>query len=145
MLTQDAPRLAGRRPRRADDVAAIERIVADIETALNTNDAGLAVRHFAADARAVDVRGRTREGAEDLLEAHLAAFAGPLAGQFVRYDVADIAFVRPDVALAFKHATATDADGTPVGVGHAMVALYVLVREHDRWWIAARQNTLVPE
>jgi hypothetical protein len=25
----------------------------------------------------------------------------------------------------------------------AMVALYVMVREQDRWWIAARANTLV--
>ncbi len=42
-----------------------------------------------------------------------------------------------------KLASATDPAGTPNGVGRAMVALYVLVREGGRWWIAARQNTLV--
>jgi hypothetical protein len=30
-------------------------------------------------------------------------------------------------------------------VGHTMTALYVLVREHDRWWVVGRQNTLVQQ
>ena len=29
-------------------------------------------------------------------------------------------------------------------VGHAMIALYVFVKEDGDWWVAARQNTLVP-
>lgn len=144
MPTAQPPQLADPTTDHARDVAAIERIIADIETAMNRNDAALAVRHFAADARAVDVRGRAHAGAEALLQAHLAAFAGPLAGQFARYEVADVTFLRPDVALAHKRATAVDEHGTPIGVGHAMVALYVFVRDGGRWWIAARQNTLVP-
>jgi hypothetical protein len=34
-------------------------------------------------------------------------------------------------------------DGEPKVAGHSMIALYVFVREDGRWWIAARQNTLV--
>jgi uncharacterized protein (TIGR02246 family) len=48
------------------------------------------------------------------------------------------------VALAFKEATATDADGAPLELDHSMNALYVLVKEDGRWLVAARQNTLVP-
>jgi uncharacterized protein (TIGR02246 family) len=54
-----------------------------------------------------------------------------------------VKFLRPDVAVAHKRATATTQDGEPLDVGHAMIALYVLVREDGRWWVAARQNTLV--
>ena len=52
-------------------------------------------------------------------------------------------FLRPDVALAFKQAWATDADGTDLAADQAMVALYVLVCEQGRWWTAARANALV--
>ena len=54
-------------------------------------------------------------------------------------------FVRPDVALGRQHATAVDAEGAPLSVGHTMTALYVLVREHSRWWVVGRQNTLVQQ
>ena len=54
----------------------------------------------------------------------------------------EIRFVRPDVALVRKLAWATDADGKDLDVGHAMTALYVMVKSEGRWWIAARQNTL---
>ncbi len=43
-----------------------------------------------------------------------------------------------------KHALATDAAAEPVDVGHAMSALYVPTGEGERWWVVARQNTLVP-
>ena len=98
-----------------DDIAAIRQVIADAERAFNGNDA---------ESRAL--------------------FAGALRDQRARYQLADVLFVRPDVALAHKHATALDAAGRPASVGHAMTALYVLVREHGRWWVVARQNTLVP-
>ena len=80
-----------------------------------------------------------------MLEASTALFAGPLRDQRARYELADVLFVRPDVALAHKHATAIDEAGMPISVGHAMTALYVLVRENGRWWVVARQNTLVQQ
>lgn len=43
-----------------------------------------------------------------------------------------------------RAARATTADGTLIDRDPAMVALYVLVREGGRWWVAARQNTPVP-
>ncbi|QYG92111.1 SgcJ/EcaC family oxidoreductase [Iamia sp. SCSIO 61187] len=129
---------------RADDVAAIEAIVADVEAGFNANDAELMNRHVAADATIVNALGGEARGRDEIMAASVAGLAGPLADERARYLVTDVTFVRPDVALAHKRAWAVDADGRELDVGHAMVALYVLVREDGRWWIAARQNTLVP-
>ena len=41
-------------------------------------------------------------------------FAGPLRDQRARYELAEVLFVRPDVALARQHATAVDGEGAPV-------------------------------
>ena len=141
--TATAPIIEDSATEHAADRAAIEAIVADVETGVNTKDPELSVAHFARNGTAVSVGGVRSSGLDALLEAHRAAFAGPLRDQFARYDVIDVVFLRPDVALAHKAARAVQADGTPIDVGHAMVALYVLVKERGRWWIVARQNTLV--
>jgi uncharacterized protein (TIGR02246 family) len=128
----------------ADDIAAIGQVIADIETGFNTNDADLSVAHFARNGSAVNVLGVELHGWDALVESHRTGLAGPLADQRARYEVQDVTFVRPDVAIAHKHAWAVDPDGDDIDVGHAMVALYVLVKEDGRWWIASRQNTLAP-
>jgi uncharacterized protein (TIGR02246 family) len=131
---------------RAADLAAVRGVIADVETGLNTNDAELMMRHFAEDAVAVGVDGRETVGRSALRAAHERAVGpgGFLHDQRARYEVVDVTFVRPDVALVRKHARAVDGTGAATDVGHAMSALYVLTREQGRWWIAARQNTLVP-
>lgn len=133
-------------PDRDADRAAAMAVIADVEAGFNANDPVLATQHFADDAFAVDVRGRENVGIDELRDAHSVGFAGPLADQFARYDVADVRFLGPDVALVRKRATAVDEQGAPMvpGSGHAMVAVYVLQRRDARWQIAARQNTLVP-
>ena len=127
----------------SDDEAAIRAIIADTEKAFNTGDAELLVEHLARNAVAVGVSGVELAGRDAVLDGARVAFAGPLKGQRARYEVIGITFVRPDVALARKHARAVDDAGKLVDVGHAMTALYVLTREAGRWWIVARQNTLV--
>ena len=127
-----------------DDMAAVRAVIAQTERAFNTHDPDLLVAPMADDVVTVGVNGARMMGRAAVLDAARAGFAGPLRDQYARYDVAHVSFPRPDVALVHKDATATDPDGTPVGVGHAMRALYVLVRGDDGWRIAARQNTLVP-
>lgn len=127
----------------AADREAIAAVIADIETGFNTNDPELSVAHFAANASAVGVTGAWSAGLDALLAAHRTGFAGPLRDQHARYAVGDVVFLRPDVAIAHKHAWATTPDGEPVHLDHTMIALYVLVREEGRWWVVARQNTLV--
>jgi uncharacterized protein (TIGR02246 family) len=127
-----------------EDEAAIRQIVADTQTAFNTNDARLMNAHFAADASVVTAMGKRIVGLDALREAAEQGMAGALQREYVRYDLTDIRFLRPDVALAYKQATATDEHGEPVELDHSMIALYVVVKEHGRWLVAARQNTLVP-
>ena len=126
------------------DEAAIRAIVADIEVGMNAKDVDPAVRHFAADALVVNAVGAVVRGRPDIEAAHASGFAGFLKDQYAAYEVTDVTFVRPDVAIALKHARATEADGTPIDLDHAMRAIYVLVKEDGRWWIASRGNTLVP-
>ncbi len=127
----------------AADVAALRALVDDVEVGFNTNDAERMVRGFADDGTAVGVTGALLRGRDEMLDVSRDLLAGPLRDQRARYELDDIRFVRPDVALGYKRAWAVDADGHDLDVGHAMVALYVFVREGDRWEIAARQNTLV--
>lgn len=131
---------AGREP----DVAAIRAVIADIETAFNTNDAELLVAHFLESGSAVSVGGQLVTGREQMLDAARIGLAGPLRDQHARYELGEVTFLRRDVAVAHKRAWATDPGGETIDVDHAMIALYVFVEEGGRWWVAARQNTLVP-
>lgn len=141
----DAPHIQDTTVDHAGDVEDVRRVIADTERAFNGNDAELLVEHFARNVTAVGVTGTALEGRTAVLEASQTLFAGPLRDQRARYDLAEVLFVRPDVALARKYATAVDADGVALSVGHGMTALYVLVREKDRWWVVSRQNTLVQQ
>jgi uncharacterized protein (TIGR02246 family) len=129
---------------RMSDVEEIERIVADVERGFNTNDAALMNKHIAPDATLVSAMGVRLVGRDEVMAASEAGLAGPLRDQYARYEVKDVRFVRPDVALAYKEAYAITVDGEPIDLDHAMCALYVLVKEDGRWWVTARQNTLVP-
>jgi uncharacterized protein (TIGR02246 family) len=126
-----------------EDIRAIEQVIADIETGFNSNDPELSVAHFTDDATAVNVAGLLISGRDALLEANRAGLAGPLRDQYARYELGDVSFLRSDVAIAHKRARAVTAGGEPLDVGHAMIALYVFVRDDGRWRVAARQNTLV--
>lgn len=128
----------------ADDEAAIRAIVAGVEAGFNAKDVDRSVTHFAADALVVNAVGAVVRGHDDIEAAHVAGYAGFLADQYAAYEVTDITFVRPDVAIALKQARATTATGEPLDLDHAMRAIYVLVKQDHRWWIASRGNTLVP-
>ncbi|MGQ4597827.1 SgcJ/EcaC family oxidoreductase [Nocardia sp. R6R-6] len=128
-----------------EDIAAIRQIVANAETAFNTNDAALLSADFTANAAVVNAAGMLIAGFDSLLDANRRGLAGFLKDQYARYEVADITFLRPDVAIAHKRAWATTADGALLDSDHAMIALYVLVKQGNRWYTAARQNTLVPK
>ncbi|MFF2394585.1 SgcJ/EcaC family oxidoreductase [Nocardia sp. NPDC058114] len=126
------------------DIAEIRRIITDTQTAYNTNDAELMTAQFTANAVVGNAVGMLISGHDALLDANRRGLAGFLKDEYVRYDVVDVTFLRPDVAIAHKTARATTADGTLIDTEPAMVALYVLVEQNGQWWTAARQNTLVP-
>ncbi len=71
--------------------------------------------------------------------------AGKIRDTYVRYEVDDLRFLRPDVALCRILGFGRDAHGNAVRNGAGMVAQYLFVKQDGRWWIASRQNTLVDE
>jgi uncharacterized protein (TIGR02246 family) len=126
------------------DIEEIKQVIADVERGFNTNDAALMNKHMAADAAVVNVMGVRMVGLDAIMSSSEQGLAGPLRDQYARYEVRDVRFVRPDVALVHKEAYAVTAEGEPIDLDHAMSALYVLVKEDGHWLIKARQNTLVP-
>lgn len=86
------------------DVAAIEKVVAEVRNAFNASD----------------------------------------NGQFARYEVTGVRFLRPDVALARVDVTAATESGEPLEIDHSMVSLFVLARKDGRWVVSARQDTILP-
>jgi len=126
------------------DIEEIRQVIADVERGFNTNDAALMNKHLARDAAVVNAMGVRVVGFDEIMAVSEKGLAGPLADQYARYEVRDVRFIRPDVALVHKEAYAVTEDGEPIDLEHAMNALYVLVKEDGRWLVEARQNTLVP-
>jgi uncharacterized protein (TIGR02246 family) len=126
------------------DIEEIRQVIADVERGFNTNDAALMNKHLAQDAAVVNAMGIRLVGLDKIMAASEQGLAGPLRDQYARYEVRDVRFVRPDVALVHKEAFAITKDGDPIDLDHAMNALYVMVKEDGHWLVKARQNTLVP-
>lgn len=143
--TFEPPRVADTTVDHTADIAAIKQIIGNVETAYNTNDPELMTADFTANAAVVNAAGALLTGRDALLEANRRGLSGFLKDEYVRYEITDITFLRPDVAFAHKVARATTAEGELIDIDHAMIALYVLVKENGRWWTAARQNTLIPQ
>ena len=139
----DAPVIEDLATDHAEDRSAIAALIHDVERGFNTNDADLLVGPLAANASTVTVGGVHMTSRAEAHAASVAGLAGPLRDQVAAYEVADVVFPRSDVAVVHKHAWAVE-DGRRVDVGHAMIALYVFVKQDGRWWVLARQNTLVP-
>jgi uncharacterized protein (TIGR02246 family) len=144
-MPQTAPIVDDRSIDHAADVAAIHALVADIEKGFNTNDADLLVRPFVSDGSAVNVVGVQLTGLAEMLEASRRGLAGPLAEEYARYQLVDLVFLRPDVAIGHKVARAVTAEGRPIDPEPSMIALYVFVKEDGQWWVATRQNTLIQQ
>ena len=126
------------------DIAAIKQIVATIETGFNQKDAAECVKYFTQDATVVNVMGKQALGWPAIYEAHQQGLAGHLRDEYARYDVQNLLFLRPDVAVAHVYGWPITKAGQRIEDGQGMIAIYVMVKADDQWWVAARQNTLLP-
>lgn len=131
-------------PGRSSDVAAIERLLHSQQESFNAKDADRFAEVWRTRSWSVDVRGVELEGRDSIRDAASTAFAGPRADQFAAYEPGTVQLLGDDVAIVHVYARATTADGSPLDVGHSMIALYVLARAGAGWQIVARQDTLVP-
>lgn len=124
------------------DVAAVRELLAGVEDGMNARDADRCVARFAADVRSVTSAGTRAVGRDAVRAAHGPAFAA-LGPSRVRFALLDVAFPRADLAVAVTGAWKLDDPAARVDLGRPpTVVTYVLVREPDGWWVAARQFTL---
>ena len=67
------------------------------------------------------------------------------ADQHARYERGHVEFLADDVAIMHAYVSATGPDGSPLDVGHSMIALYVFARTGGIWEVVARQDTVVQD
>jgi uncharacterized protein (TIGR02246 family) len=124
-------------PGRLDEArGAVADLVAQLQAGLDLHSADIFNGSFAADVIWGGPYGATVSGYDQLHEIHTKLHAAHAAGPSC-YEIVAVTAPAPDVAIA-------QVRRSPQSAGDfAEMALYVLVRDNERWWLAAGQNTLI--
>ena len=120
-----------------------------LQDAWNRGDAAGYASLFTDDADFVAWNGSYGRGRQAIEDGHRRLFDGPLAGSRMTLvdDDAESAppqslrFVRPDVAIMVIAGVVTLAGQSATGPGHQSVQTFVLIKNVNRWRVAAFQNT----
>jgi uncharacterized protein (TIGR02246 family) len=123
-----------------------------LQDAWNRGDAAGYASLFADDADFVAWNGSYGRGRQAIEDGHRRLFDGPLTGSrmiLVDDDAESVPpeslrFVRPDVAIMVISGVVTLAGQSAAGPGHQSVQTFVLIKNVDRWRVAAFQNTRRP-
>lgn len=128
--------------------AAVTGLVAELQEGYDRQDADISNRHFAADLIWGSPFGATVRSYDDLHAIHARLKQRGVGGPGSRYEVVQTLAPAPGVAVAHVRRVALDGDGDPspeaagqAEAGFSEMALYVLVRRGETWWLAAGQNT----
>jgi uncharacterized protein (TIGR02246 family) len=124
----------------ADDVAALEQLVADAERFQSDTDRF--VELLTDDYVVVNIVGRRVQGKSEARAAMEKALDSGFSGVTTRHELTDIAFVRPDVALVscVKHVS-DERDDAACDVPSTARLTFVTVKDGERWRIALAQTT----
>jgi uncharacterized protein (TIGR02246 family) len=127
---------------------AVDRFVRELQAGWDRHDADISNRHFARDVMWGSPLGETVHGYEPLHAIHVRLKAQSVGGSASRYEVVRVLVPAPGVAVAQVRRVALPgepqqpgADGDGAGRPFSEMALYVLVRRGEQWWLAAGQNT----
>ena len=120
-----------------------------LQDAWNRGDAAGYASLFTDDADFVAWNGLHGRGRQAIEDGHRRLFDGPLAGSrmvLVDDDAASappgsLRFVRPDVAIMVISGVVTPAGQRATGPDNQSVQTFVLVKNGNRWRVAAFQNT----
>lgn len=127
--------------------SAVEALVATLQAGWDTGDAEIADRQFSADIAWGSPYGATVHGFETLFAIHQRLKAEGRGGSRSRYEIDRVLPISDDVIVAHVARLALDSGGAPVAgsadddAPFSEMAMYVLVRRGDDWWLAAGQNT----
>ena len=127
------------------DEAAIRQLIAEMTEGFNQHDGAAASRMYRTDASLVTVRGEVMEGQAAIEKGLTSIFQTRARNATHRTIAVRIRFLRPDVALAYvtnelSGLVAPDGQSLP---SHQELSLRVLVKDGDRWQVAAFHNTMV--
>ncbi len=126
----------------------ILNVVATLERAVNTSDGDLFDSVLSEDVIWGSPKGQIVRGLDQLNPIHRRLAANSRQyGYSSRFTLEALGFIGPDIACASVRRTGLNERGLPISPSHSSIvqelALYVLVKRNDRWWIVSAQNTPV--
>jgi len=127
--------------------AAVQRFASGLQAGHDQRDAELLNRQFAADVVWGSPFGALVQGYDELHPIHVRFQQKPRSGPDFRYRVRHVTAVSNDVVIAHIARLALGSGGNPLPPSSAAdrpfseMAMYVLVRRGEEWWLAAGQNT----
>jgi len=130
-----------------DADTAIAAFVSELQQGWDQRNAIISNRHFAADVAWGSPYGATVHGYDQLHAIHTRLKQQGTSGGASRYEIVRAFAVSDDVIVAHVARYALDPEGHPIEPNSdttgafSEMALYVLVRRGETWWLAAGQNT----
>jgi uncharacterized protein (TIGR02246 family) len=125
---------------------AILAVIATLERAVNTSNGDLFDSVLSEDVIWGSPKGQIVRGLDQLNPIHRRLTANSRQyGHSSRFTLEALGFIGPDLACASVRRTGLDEHNLPLNPSPGSIvqemALYVLVRRDDRWWIVSGQNT----
>jgi len=120
------------------DQTSVTEVIDSLADAWARGDADAYGAHFTEDATYITFVGTLYQGRDDIADSHRALFAKFLQGTRLAHEVVDVRFLGQDAAVLTTRGD-TYKGAHPKKL--TKVQTYTLVREGDRWLIAAFHNT----
>jgi uncharacterized protein (TIGR02246 family) len=128
---------------RGDDVAAIVRLVGEVEAAQQREDVAGFTGAFQQHSVWTTAHGKRLVGLEAISDFTRSVLPGAMTESTATYAVEHVLFVGPDVAVVNIRQRPVSLGGEPLDDLPEGRPVYVLVRNEGTWQIAAGQNTQV--
>jgi uncharacterized protein (TIGR02246 family) len=128
---------------RVADTERLTELVAVVQRTQRAEDVDGFLALFAADAVWVNGAGRRLVGLDAIAAFTRSSLPGGMAGHSVRYDLAHVHFLAPDVAITSVDQEYLTADGKSWSPPREGKPTYVWVRGDGDWRIVQGQNTIV--
>ncbi|MER5353157.1 SgcJ/EcaC family oxidoreductase [Kitasatospora sp. NPDC002551] len=126
--------------KRAEDVAAIEAVLADSYKAWEAGDADRMVANYTEDATAI-MTGSFRDSRDVIRENMAFAFAGPLKGSSTSNKQISLRFLGQDAAILVSESAILFGGQTEAPEEGKVTATWVLEKRDGQWLIAAYHNS----